>query len=100
MSYYEKHVFICTNQRPPGKPCCNSRGGSEAKEYAKNRIDELKLHGKVRISSAGCLGRCAEGPLLVIYPEAIWYRYNGLDELELIIEEHLVHGRIVEHLKI
>jgi len=50
----------------------------------------------IRINSAGCLGRCDQGPVLVIYPEAVWYTYIDQTDLDEIIEEHLTHGRVVE----
>ena len=102
MSYYKHHVFFCCNQRAEGETCCNSRGGSEMQTYAKDRIRELKLKGKgqVRINKAGCMDRCDEGPVLVVYPEGVWYTYIDKEDVEEIIQEHLVHGRVVERLKI
>ena len=71
MSYFKHHVFICCNQRAEGEMCCNARGASELQTYAKDRIAALGLkgRGKVRINKAGCLDRCDEGPVLVIYPD-------------------------------
>lgn len=102
MNYYRHHVFFCTNQRPAGDVCCNGHGATDAQNYAKERIAELKLKGpgKVRINKAGCMGRCEEGPVLVVYPDAVWYRYAGTKDVEEIIQEHLVHGRVVERLRI
>ena len=70
--------------------------------YAKDRIKALKLagKGKVRINQAGCLDRCDEGPVLVVYPEEVWYTYVDRHDIDEIIEEHLRHGKIVERLKI
>ena len=70
--------------------------------YAKDRIGQLKMKGtgKVRINRAGCLDRCDQGPVIVIYPEAVWYTYIDKNDVEEIIQEHLVNGRIVERLKI
>jgi (2Fe-2S) ferredoxin len=102
MSYYERHVFFCCNQRAPGETCCNDRAASDLRAYAKDRVKALKLSGKgkVRINSAGCLDRCDEGPVLVVYPEAVWYTYVDRDDVDEIIDEHLVHGRVVERLKL
>ena len=71
-------------------------------EHAKGRIKQLGLNqpGKVRINKAGCLERCEEGPVIVIYPEAIWYTYIDKSDIDEIIDEHIVNGRIVERLKI
>ena len=102
MSYYKHHVFFCCNQRPEGEMCCAKLGAVEAQTYAKDRIGQLKLKGKgkVRINKAGCMDRCDEGPVLVVYPEAVWYQYVDTDDIEEIIQEHLVNGRVVERLKI
>jgi (2Fe-2S) ferredoxin len=101
-SYFKHHVFFCCNQRGPGETCCANLGAVEMQTYAKDRIKELKLKGKgkVRINKAGCLDRCDEGPVLVVYPEAVWYTYVDKEDIEEIIQEHLVNGRIVERLKI
>lgn len=102
MSYYKHHVFFCCNQREPGEACCNDRGAAELRNYAKNRVKALKLNGKgkVRINSAGCLDRCDDGPVIVVYPEEIWYTYVDKADIDEIIDEHLVHGRVVERLRI
>jgi len=70
--------------------------------YAKDKVKALKLSGKgkVRVNSAGCLDRCDEGPVLVVYPEAVWYTYVDKEDIDEIVSEHLQHGRIVERLKI
>jgi (2Fe-2S) ferredoxin len=100
MSYYSHHVFCCCNQRDGGRVCCNDKGASEIRDYAKQRVKELGLsgEGKVRINQAGCLDRCEEGPCVVVYPEGVWYSYVDRADIDEIIEEHLRHGRIVERL--
>lgn len=102
MSYYRRHLFFCVNQRAPGEQCCNNRGASEMRAYAKDRVKALRLAGagKVRVNSAGCLDRCEEGPVLVVYPEAVWYTYIDRDDIDEILSEHVQHGRVVERLKI
>ena len=102
MSYYERHVFFCCNQREPGAECCNNHGAATLRDYAKGRVKELKLsgQGKVRVNMAGCLDRCDEGPILVIYPEEVWYHYVDREDIDEIIDEHLKNGRVVERLRI
>ena len=102
MSYFEHHVFICTNQREAGEQCCNSVGGSAMFAYAKERIGELKKNGPgaIRINKAGCLGRCDQGPVMVVYPQETWYSFIDKEDVEEIINEHLLNGRVVERLKI
>ena len=102
MSHYERHVFFCVNQRANGEACCNTHHAQEMRDYAKRRCKELKLSGdrKLRINNAGCLDRCELGPVLVVYPEAVWYTYVDQSDIDEIIQEHLSNGRIVERLRI
>lgn len=102
MSYYRYHVFFCTNQREPGCRSCGHSGSSDMRDYLKRRVKEQGLTGLggVRVNTAGCLDRCAEGPVIVVYPESTWYTYEGTEDLEEILREHLMHGRIVERLKL
>ena len=103
MSFYQRHVFFCCNQREASDPrgCCNDKGATRVRDYAKQKVKDLKLSGpgKVRINQAGCLDRCEEGPCVVIYPDAVWYTYVDQADIDEIIEEHLHHGRVVERLK-
>ena len=102
MSHYERHVFFCCNQREAPERCCNNNGASDLQKYAKDRIKALDLNGKgkVRINKAGCLDRCDEGPVLVVYPEAVWYTYVDRNDIDEIIDAHVVAGRVVERLRI
>jgi len=102
VSYYQRHVFFCCNQRAGGETCCNDNGASGMRDYAKRRVKELGMagEGKVRVNVAGCLDRCDEGPCIVIYPDAVWYTYVDKSDIDEIIDEHLKHGRVVERLRI
>ena len=100
MSYFEKHVFFCTNQRSDGRACCADSDAEGMRAYAKEQCKSQGLtgKGKVRINNAGCLDRCDEGPVLVVYPEAIWYTYVDQDDVDEIIESHLKNGVPVDRL--
>jgi (2Fe-2S) ferredoxin len=100
--YYEKHVFFCMNQRDDGRRSCGDCGALDAQKHAKKRIKELGLNGheKIRINQAGCLDRCEEGPVMVVYPEGTWYTYIDNSDIDEIIDSHLVGGKVVERLKI
>jgi (2Fe-2S) ferredoxin len=102
MSYYERHLFFCCNQRTNGEQCCNDNGSQKMRDYAKDRVKSLKLSGpgKVRVNQSGCLDRCKEGPVIVVYPDAVWYTYVDQHDIDEIITEHLQNGRIVERLRI
>ena len=102
--YYQRHVFFCTNDRGAGaeRPSCNQCGSVALRDYAKARVKELDLAGpgKVRINTSGCLDRCEQGPAIVVYPEGTWYTYIDEDDIDEIIDQHLVEGRVVERLLI
>ena len=101
-SHYRYHVFFCTNLRADGSDCCQRFDSQAMRDYAKQRSKELGLAGPggVRVNTAGCLDRCAEGPVVAIYPEAVWYTWVDRDDIDEIIDEHLVNGRVVERLRI
>jgi (2Fe-2S) ferredoxin len=102
MNYYRCHVFFCCNQREAPEACCANHGAANLQAYAKERIKALGLNGKgkVRMNKSGCLDRCDEGPILVVYPDAIWYTYVDRSDIDEIIDSHVVGGRIVERLRI
>lgn len=103
MSYFDKHVFFCTNQREDGGDCCGKHGAEKARKYMKKKVKELDLStrkNKIRINSAGCMDRCDDGPVIVVYPEGTWYSYVDEKDLDEIIEEHLKNGRVVKRLTI
>jgi len=104
MSYYDKHLFFCVNDRGPDsdRPSCNRCGSAGMRDYAKGRIKALNLNGagKVRVNQAGCLDRCEEGPVCVVYPEGVWYTYVDEMDVDEIIDEHVIGGKPVERLMI
>ena len=95
-------MFFCCNQREGDAQCCNNHDAQKMRDYAKGQVKALKLAGpgKVRVNTAGCLDRCKEGPVIVVYPEAVWYSYVDREDIDEIIREHLQNGRIVERLRI
>lgn len=102
MSYYRHHLFFCTNQRPDGadRPSCAQCDSPRLRGHLKKRLKELGLAGPggIRANTAGCLDRCEQGPVLVVYPEGVWYTYVDEADLEEIIDSHLVGGKPVERL--
>ncbi len=99
-SYYKYHVFFCTNQREDGSQCCEQYKSKSMRDYAKKRSKEEGLvhSGKVRINAAGCLNRCEHGPVMVVYPEATWYTWVDKEDIDEIIEQHLINDKPVERL--
>lgn len=99
-NYYQHHVFFCLNVRENGEQCCAQYGAQAMFDYMKSRVKKLKLNGKeqVRVNRAGCFDRCSEGPLMVIYPQAVWYTFVDEQDIDEIIESHIVNGKVVERL--
>lgn len=102
MPYYSQHLFFCTNQRSSGKRCCAEGGAEALREYAKKKLKKLGIHGpsQTRANACGCLDRCEEGPVLVIYPEGTWYSYKTYNDIDEIIEKHVLKGEKVARLLI
>ena len=98
--FYKYHVFFCLNQRENGEACCADKGAEAAFDHMKARVKKLGLsgEGKVRINRSGCLDRCNLGPLMVVYPQAIWYTFVDNDDIDEIVESHLLNGIVVERL--
>ncbi|MBX7042506.1 MAG: (2Fe-2S) ferredoxin domain-containing protein [Ignavibacteria bacterium] len=94
----KRHIFICADQTKP--KCCSKEDGIRAWEYLKDRLDELKLTGSGGVfrTKANCLRLCAAGPIAVVYPEGVWYHSCNEENLERIIQEHLIGGEVVKDL--
>lgn len=99
-SYYERHIFFCLNERTNGEACCAHHNAQAAFDRCKAQVKAANLTGpgKVRVNKAGCLDRCAGGPVAVVYPEAVWYTYVDEQDIDEIVESHLRGGRVVERL--
>jgi (2Fe-2S) ferredoxin len=95
---YKHHVFFCTHTHDDGTPYCQQHNSSDLREYAKQRVKDLQLK-KVRINNAGCLNRCKLGPIIVIYPEGVWYQCKTKADVDEIIESHIQQGVIVKRLQ-
>jgi len=97
---YKKHVFICTNQKDPGKKCCGEANGMALVNAMKDLLKEKNLHLEIRAQKAGCLDVCALGPAMVVYPEGVFYGKVQPEDIKEIVEEHLMNDRIVDRLKL
>jgi (2Fe-2S) ferredoxin len=102
MPKFEKHIFICGNQRPDGHPrgSCDPKAAGDLQREFKRRLAEAGVGLSVRANKSGCLDQCEHGPTVVVYPEAIWYGGVKLPDAEEIVQLHIVGGRPVERLRI
>lgn len=102
MAKFERHLFICLHEREAGsgRGCCGSKGAAEIASALKRGAYDRGLKRIVRVNKAGCLDQCGRGVTCVVYPEAVWYGGVQLEDVDEIIEEHLMGGRPVERLRI
>ena len=102
MARFERHLFICTNERPPGHPkgCCREKGSEEIRAALKSELKRRGLSGTVRANASGCLDACEFGVSMVIYPEGIWYGCVTLEDVSQIIERTVLNGEVIDRLVI
>jgi (2Fe-2S) ferredoxin len=101
-SRFQHHIFICENVRGEDDPkgCCARKGSAEIRTAMKEEIKRLGLREVARANQSGCLDACEFGPSIVVYPEGIWYGGVKVEDVQEIIEEHIIGGRPVERLMI
>lgn len=99
--YYEHHIFFCLNERKNGEDCCAQHEAQAGFDRCKAQVKAAGLAGpgKVRVNKAGCLDRCAGGPVAVVYPENVWYTYVDAHDIDEIVSSHLAKGEVVERLR-
>jgi (2Fe-2S) ferredoxin len=99
---FEKHVFVCTNTREASHPrgCCAAKDSNAIRDRMKELIAKAGLKGKVRINTAGCLDQCEHGATIVVYPEAVWYGFVEVSDVDEIVTSHLIGGKPVERLRL
>lgn len=93
MGQYRHHVFVCTS----GKTCPLS-GSLEVHAALKKAVAGAGLKGEVRVNHAGCMNQCGHGPMVVIYPDNIWYHNVGVESVQQLVSQHLLAGKVVEQL--
>jgi (2Fe-2S) ferredoxin len=98
--HFEKHVFICSNDKESPKKCCGYAHGIDLVNAFKEQLASCGSNKKIRIQKAGCLDFCGKGPTLVVYPEGVFYGNVQLEDVKEITESHLVNGEIVSRLQI
>ncbi len=99
--HYRKHIFCCVNEREETHPrsCCSTRGSIALRNYMKAQARKLGLND-VRVNMAGCLERCELGPVMVVYPEGTWYRYESQSDIDEILQKHIIENQQVKRLQV
>jgi (2Fe-2S) ferredoxin len=102
MAPFEKHIFICCNQREPGHPrgCCDPDASDWLQKAFKKALAVRGLQRRVRANRAGCLDQCEHGPTVVVYPDTVWYGRVTEADVDEIIDQHIVAGQPVERLRL
>ena len=100
MPSFQRHVFVCINERPADDPrgSCKAKGGVEVRDRLKKELKARGIAKIVRANNAGCLDQCARGVSVVVYPEQVWYGGVTVDDVPEIVESHLVNGKVVDRL--
>jgi (2Fe-2S) ferredoxin len=100
MPKFERHLFICCNQRPPENPrgCCDPDGSAALQLVFKQKLAARGLKDRVRANKSGCLDQCEHGPTVVVYPDAVWYGRVTAADVDEIVESHVIAGKPVERL--
>lgn len=100
--FFQRHVFVCINERPADHPkgCCKARGGALVRDALKAELTKRGLSKQIRANNAGCLDQCEHGVTVVVYPEQVWYGGVTVDDVNEIVETHLVGGQPVTRLLI
>ncbi len=97
---FDKHIFVCTNERPNGKQSCGEAHGMALVKAFQNAIADNGLRVSVRAQRAGCIDVCDFGPALVVYPEGVFYGKISLDDVTEIVEKHIINNEPVERLRL
>ena len=98
----ERHVFVCSQARPPGHPrgSCGQRGCREVVDEFMTQFQQRQCFDKVAVTATACLGPCGSGPSVLVYPEGIMYGNVTKADVSVIFDEHLLGGNPVERLKV
>jgi (2Fe-2S) ferredoxin len=96
------HVFVCSSSRVTGqqKGYCFSKDSVSVIQKFMEEIEEREMGGDILVTNTGCLGICSKGPVVIVYPDGVWYKEVTVDDVTEIVEEHLENGRIVSRLEI
>lgn len=98
----EKHVFVCMNRRPEGHPksSCQNNGSGAIFDAFSMQLEQNGLSGKIFLTGTFCMGPCDQGPVVVVYPDGVWYGRVSAQDVPELIESHLKNNMPVERLRL
>jgi len=96
---FRHHAFVCTQEKPEGVPCCSASGSFRVLDVLHRELGAQGLADTVQVSSCGCLGICDSGPIMIVYPEGVWYAKLTPDDVPEIVSSHLQNGKRVARLE-
>ncbi len=99
MEPYRYHVFVCTQQKPEGAPSCPANNSQQVLDALGPAIQAAGVDDDVQVTTCGCMGLCEEGPVLIVYPDGVWYRRVKTEDVAEIVNSHLVRGKAVARLQ-
>ena len=86
-SPYKCHLFVCVNDRHGERKSCADGGSAAIKDYLKEQVEQLGWKGRVRVSHCGCMGLCAQGPNVMIYPQGVWFSSVTRQDADAILQK-------------
>src|SRR5665213_500328 len=98
MEPFHQHVFICTQGKPEGVASCPNNGSLQVLQALERELDSQGLDHQVQVTACGCLGLCENGPVMIVYPDGIWYRRVKEEDVPEIVGSHLRDGNVVSRL--
>src|SRR5215470_4332460 len=100
MPSFQRHVFVCINERPADHPkgCCKAKGGIDVRDRLKAELSARGLSKVIRANNSGCLDQCEHGVTVVVYPEQVWYGGVTVNDIAEIVDKHLIGGEVVTRL--
>ena len=98
MEPFRYHIFVCTQEKPEGVPCCPSSGSMRVLQALHRQLGSQGLDNDVQVTACGCLGLCDDGPIMITYPDGVWYHKLKEEDVPEIVSCHLRQGNVVSRL--
>jgi (2Fe-2S) ferredoxin/predicted O-methyltransferase YrrM len=98
MEPFRYHVFVCTRSKPEGVTSCPNNGSLAVLRALEWELSSQGLDNEVQLTTCGCLGLCEDGPILIVYPEGVWYHKVKAEDVPEMVDSHLRSGKVVSRL--